>query len=245
MTYTSDEFFHFVGRPSPNDHDRNYLTLCKILNSGFVTHKPHRAEWGPQQLTYDPSCRLLDAELVVGNMVCFCDIPKHLLSIHVKKYGYFGLSLKRTHLVKYGARPVLYFPYDPADIHSIYGVKAIEDIEAVYRSASDALENIPDPLASGRNMGRPIQSADGTFHTLAGQMGLHFLALLKPFDSTLTPDHPENYYMEREWRRIGNMKFDREQIGCILVPRDYVDRLCHEFPMYADVVEAIEVSIGP
>ena len=59
---------------------------------------------------------------------------------------------------------------------------------------------------------------------------------VQPFDSTLPEDHIDNFYMEREWRKLGNVyfKLNPEVVSTICVPTDYVDDLKSEFPAYAD-----------
>ena len=35
----------------------------------------------------------------------------------------------------------------------------------------------------------------------------HFLAYIKPFNSELADNDPNNFYSEREWRKFGNLLF--------------------------------------
>lgn len=53
----------------------------------------------------------------------------------------------------------------------------------------------------------------------------HFQVLIKPFDSELPDNHPDNYYFEQEWRKFGNLKFQPSEVMRILVARDHIDRL--------------------
>lgn len=41
------------------------------------------------------------------------------------------------------------------------------------------------------------------------------MAYIKLFDATLPDDHPDNYYMEREWRSLDNICFSVEDIRTI------------------------------
>ena len=121
--YTADELFHFVGWRNPGHSDKNYSTLCKILRNLCISHPPHLTNWGETRIFIDWTKDMLKGELIVPSVTCYADIPFELLAIHTSKYGEFGLSIDRGILVYYGARPVIYMPYNPADrAPSIFGV---------------------------------------------------------------------------------------------------------------------------
>ena len=94
----SDELFHFVGSKAPQDDEANFQILTDVLGSQCVTYNPSVLDWGPETITIDWDKSLLDGELVVPTMTCFCDIPYDHLATHVSKYGRFGLSLEKSHL---------------------------------------------------------------------------------------------------------------------------------------------------
>jgi hypothetical protein len=73
--YTSGELFHFVGRLFSDDDEANYQTLLKVLRSGCVSHPPHRPDWGIVSHHIDFTKRLIDEELIVSTITCYCDIP--------------------------------------------------------------------------------------------------------------------------------------------------------------------------
>lgn len=59
------------------------------------------------------------------------------------------------------------------------------------------------------------------------------MAYVKLFDATLPDDHPDNYYMECEWRSLGNVDFSINDIRTIYLPTEqYKDRFMEEFPDY-------------
>jgi hypothetical protein len=43
----------------------------------------------------DPDQRIISGELTRIPAICFCDIPRHLLSLHIQKYSEFGLSFTK------------------------------------------------------------------------------------------------------------------------------------------------------
>lgn len=59
------------------------------------------------------------------------------------------------------------------------------------------------------------------------------MAYVKLYDATLPDSHPENYYMEREWRSLNNITFSFGDIKTIYLPSDeYQERFIQEFPGY-------------
>ena len=60
------------------------------------------------------------------------------------------------------------------------------------------------------------------------------MAYVKLYDSTLPDHHPDNYYMEREWRSLLNIHFDLQNINRIYLPNaDYKKKFEQEFPEYS------------
>jgi len=228
--YTSRALYHFVGHADPSNNETNYAVLSKVLKSGWISHHPHKQEWGGERLKYNPNSDLSDGELIIPDVVCFCDIPYEGLALHLNKYGPFGLSLSREYLVKYGARPVMYFPAFPSP-GSAYGATRLADIAASYKSLWNNLSQ--GEMDSARTMGREdatLQRAASHAQTILGR---DFLAFVKVFDPRLLEDDEKNYYMEREWRRLGNVKIDPEHVGEVLVEASFINRARTEHPRYS------------
>jgi hypothetical protein len=245
--YTHSNLYHFVGRKEPLAHATNVETIRKILTTKCIAHDPRQLGWGSQSLAYhyDESKRLIRGELVIPNMVCFCDIPPESLDVHMLKYGCCGLSLARNHLLRYGARPVQYFPYDPKDWGAVEGLNRLTGIERDFRAVMKYLrDNLPEMRPIGAEPKTPRQLLM-LAETLVGR---EFLGYFKAFDATLPEDDPNNFYMEREWRRLGNMCFEPEHVGHILVPGEFVEPLRREYPAFAsrivDVQEHIRTGVG-
>lgn len=56
---------------------------------------------------------------------------------------------------------------------------------------------------------------------------------VKLYDSSLPDDHPDNYYMEREWRSIKNIDFTLNDIEIIFLPNEeYKCKFKQEFNQY-------------
>jgi hypothetical protein len=60
----------------------------------------------------------------------------------------------------------------------------------------------------------------------------HIFAYLKPFDASKTDADEENYYLEREWRIVGDVQFTLDDITRILIPCKYGKQLREALPQY-------------
>lgn len=238
--YISDELFHLVGRGHPTDHEANYETLLQILDSAGVSHPPHDRDWGAHRITINWDRNIFSEELIVPTVTCFCDIPYDALAIHMKKYGLFGLSFARQLLIKYGARPVIYMPLQPSDPNRGFGTifceTLLDDLEQIWRGFHEQLVE-PVPERRSRPLGTKPSSQNDAALAMDDAFTQHFLAFIKPFNSELPDDHPDNFYLEREWRRFGNLRFQPRDVIRIMVSHDYVGRLQRERPVYSDKVE--------
>ena len=59
------------------------------------------------------------------------------------------------------------------------------------------------------------------------------LAYVKLYDATLADDHPDNYYMEREWRSLENVSFALNDIRAVYLPDQcYVTFFSETYPAY-------------
>lgn len=239
--YTSNNLFHFVGHLNADDHSANYDVLLKVLNDECISHPPHENGWGTVSYTINWQRSLLDEKLIIPTVTCFADIPLESLGIHVKKYGKFGLSFKREFLIKFGARPVMYFPLSNFDLGSPNGKELIMDIEATYKGFQNqvifknpSLSDMP-----GRTLAKAPENEDQAISQINNMIAKDFIAFIKPFDSHLHDDHPDNFYMEREWRKFGNLKFTPRDIENIIVAKDYSSHLQRAFPYYEGKIEEV------
>jgi Putative abortive phage resistance protein AbiGi, antitoxin len=242
-TYTSNLLFHFVGHSNPDDHSANYDVLLKVLHDECISHSPHENNWGKVSYTINWERSLLDEDekLIVPTVTCFTDIPFESLGIHVKKYGKFGLSFQRELLMKYGARPVMYVPLHKEDWGSINGETMLKDIEAIYKSFHGIVVS-KNPFfgeMSVRHLGTMPQNEAEAVMGINNVFAKDFLAFIKPFNTHLEENHPDNFYMEREWRKHGNLKFTTRDVENIIVAKGYSSRLEMAFPQYKGKVVEI------
>jgi Putative abortive phage resistance protein AbiGi, antitoxin len=235
--YTSNVFYHFVGRHDPPNHDVNYNILLRVLDSGQISYPPHiRTRENQTGYRFNWDKNLLSQELIVPTVTCYCDIPIDHLGIHTTKYGRFGIGFDKSLLVKYGARPVIYLPYQPSDwtSPSPYGMDLIRDIEQRYRSFWElVVSKTEEEEAPSRELGKQSKSQNAAIHEMSDIFVKDFLAFAKPFNVSLADDHPANYYMEREWRKFGFFYFQPDEIESIFLATSYAERLREDRPQYS------------
>lgn len=231
--YVSDELFHFVGYSSPKNNEKNYETLRKVLNANCISYPPHDQSWGKIGYRVEWDQKLSAEKLIIPSITCFADIPFHNLSVHTDKYGKFGVALPRHLLTKYGARPVMYFPLRSDDLNSIYGQTLLNDIEAIVKGFNDqVVKKQSSTKNESRNLGTPPISSDTAISAIHSMVLKDFLAFIKPFNSELAHEDKFDYYMEREWRKLGNMKFEDSDLTKIVVAKGYKERTEKDYPIF-------------
>lgn len=231
--YASDELFHFVGHASPSDDIANYGKLRKVIESNCISHSPHDGSWGKVSYKTTWDNRLETEQLIVPSVTCYADIPFEALSIHTNKYGKFGIALPRWLLVKYGARPVTYIPMRSDDWQSINGLSLLRDIEAVVKGFKEqVVEKLEVEEESSRTLGKKPSTTEEAISAIDCILLKEFLAFIKPFNSELPTNHINNYYMEREWRKYGNIKFEDSQVSRVVVANGYKEKIVANYPAY-------------
>lgn len=231
--YTTDAPLHFVGRSHPTDHDANWNTLQSVLRAGCISHPPHENGWGSTRYTLRPGSRLAEGELIVPTITCYCDIPIESIRVHASKYGCFGVAIDREYLVKYGARPVTYVPLHPEDRRGPFGATMLADHQAVFDRLHQRVSfGVPD-AERRRTLGEAPDSIDDLLVALNQILAKDVLAFIKPFDSTLDDHHENNYYMEREWRKFGNLVFEPDHVKHVVVAAGFGTIAAEAFPCYA------------
>jgi hypothetical protein len=60
-----------------------------------------------------------------------------------------------------------------------------------------------------------------------------FFSFLKFFDIGLPEDDPENFYMEREWRIVGELTFTPSDVARVILPRAYEEQFRLVWPTLA------------
>jgi len=205
---------------------------------------------------------LASNEVVEPDMVCFCDIPYEPVAhfrIHTAKYNRFGIAFSKDFLISHGASPVFYIARTARTTLRLVGHGDHADFfrDESYPSLLGSARNrgefydelrhrLLDLVESQANL---VQEMLETYNKGASDPQLHRLALYRAidlpvalftyffgytkfFDPTLPEDDPCNFYMEREWRLLGEVKFTIGNIARVLLPSEFIECFRIEAPEY-------------
>ena len=155
------------------------------------------------------------------------------------KYSEFGISFPKLFMVKRGTSPVFYVS-KIGDIRELgSGVTVSRD--AYFDEMGEAYDGLVkqlDRLCLRQNpsLGLVTSQANGVHHLLDH----HVLSFMKFFDPTLADDDPDNFYMEREWRIRGGLRFTLNDVVRITVPGRFEERFRSDLPDYCGPIEKVE-----
>jgi hypothetical protein len=257
--YVSKMLTHFVGKGRPLSEQ--YDILKKILRTGWLTHAPHR-DHPSLGTAIHPDRRFTDNEMINPDMICFCDIPLASQRIHTRKYGEFGIAFPKQWLAAQGANPVHYvargsgvyrrkpelrkaqLPRTTVPLEKYADLATeparLEDFELEPRGRVFD-EHMIEFWELWREKVRLQEDSKPEVAALASRdlqmmvfLVTQIFGFMKTFDETLPDEHPENYYMEREWRRLGNLRFEPANVAAILVPLEFAKLFVKDCPDYAD-----------
>lgn len=237
--YISQELSHFVGKGRAAEEQ--YALLLEILRTGWLTHPPHDPSISGN-LEGDWTADFSTNEMFLPQMVCFCDIPVEDLALHAAKYSPFGLSFLRDYVVDKGASPIFYVPRHskvkvPRSNLSLTGndiKRLIEEsgAEGFTRlvDKDNHVNHLMDYYAQLVNLAMNDESR--MIMELIRFLEFHVFAYMKFYNHDLADDDPENYYFEREWRVVGNVRFDLEAVHRVFMTREYAERFRENLPEY-------------
>ena len=201
--FVGKKLYHLTGHGQPYDHQANFERLCSILRCMELQTCEVAGARGGVRTVRDPSRPMIDGEPIQQTVVCLCDIPRDDLRFHARRYGEFGVGVDRSVVTQLGGRPVIYIPFSRR-AHGTRGARFPADMMAVL----DGLDQFfPDtPPERSRLVGSPALDALEAVDLASSLITRDVQAFLKCWDVDLPEDHPENFYMEREWRKLGNLK---------------------------------------
>ncbi|MGQ4582482.1 abortive infection system antitoxin AbiGi family protein [Lysobacter sp. F60174L2] len=221
QNFVSNTLYHLVGRGRPEaDHD-NFETLCAILRSMELRTCEVAGARGGARISRDPDRPIIDGEPAEQSVVCFCDIPRDQLWFHARRYGKFGLGLRRSVVAQWGARPVIYIPVSDR-AHGNWGKRFGNNVKTVLSGLDSFFPSSLSPKT--RVVGSPAVDAQDAADEAAHLIARDLQAFLKFWNVDLPDGHPENFYMEREWRKFGNLQLAL-CLEEIVAPPKYHDEL--------------------
>jgi hypothetical protein len=257
--YVSPELTHFVAARLRSNEDAQYKTLQDILRSGLISSAPSQKGFG-----YGLSPLANDlGDSLSGPMVCFCDIPVEDLHVHSTKYGRFGLAFRKELLVQKGATPVFYVPNDAPTLpmlgHIFHFDRPLEDRRKDWTTPSrvmcgphrrrDLFEVWKYAATQvARVRGGPGGQQSTAYEFMQGAwwsdflefFSLYVFGYVKYMDVGLAEDDIRNFYMEREWRVLHEVRFTLDDVSRVLIPEAYARTFRLDFPEYFGQLSFIE-----
>lgn len=229
IPYTSRVLYHLVGSKTPADDGRNFETLRSVLRSMEIRTSTVAGYSGGATFSIDPNRGCVDGEPIAQTVTCFCDIPFTSLGLHSSKYGLFGVGVDREIVAKWGGRPVIYVPVINDNLGGLNNYLCQEALNAW----NGIREHFPLPdVDRSRVVGSKPESASDSANLAKNFIAKDVLAFVKTFDPTLPDQHPLNYYMEREWRKVAKLDLHLP-LREIVAPASYHARLKEEFAILA------------
>lgn len=218
--YVSDELTHFLGGgKAPREQ---YALLLHVLRTGLLAQPSYNAALSPT-LTVNYAGSICNDDMFSPQIVCFCDIPVPDLSIHMRKYSRFGVSFPKSFLVSQGATPVFYIARNstlpPEETRCAYFDKMLNEYEALLRIFE-------------LSIGMDHFELRRRLVDLRRFLEFGIFSYIKFFDDRRAEDDDENYYMEREWRLLGAVRFTVDDIARVIIPRDYARQFRSDVPAF-------------
>jgi hypothetical protein len=230
--YVSSDLTHFVGR-GLRSQEKQYRLLRKIMREQRLrAQSPEPPKWAAYALETLPWKRLSGNMAFRGSYVCFCDIPLGDLDLHMRKFSRFGIAFRKKFLLEKGATPVMYvpgrgrpalLPFRPYRRGRVSSNSAAYD--EFWRRYQRLIAGMKS-LGSGGNRG-----LGRLFENVKEFLDRNVLSHLK-FFNYLPDAHKRNYYMEREWRVMQQVRFGLKDVIRIILPARFALRFRRDFPRY-------------
>ena len=225
--YVSKELTHFIGSNLTREEDQYHL-LVKIIKDGNLKGRDVGGALQVALQVHVGTPRMSNNEVFMPNVVCFSDIPVEDLDLHMKKYSHFGLSFLKKDLILKGTNPVFYIAENSVlpnrKTRKEYFDDMIDEFNFIFFHKENKI------LEVQRESGDNVFESD--WNGLKDFLTLYIFSFIKFFDDTKSENDQENYYMEREWRLLGFLKFEIKDICRIILPQEYSERFRKDIPDY-------------
>jgi hypothetical protein len=235
--YVSPDLTHFVGR-GLRSQEEQYALFRTILKERLLrARSPELPRLAAYALEIHPSARLSGNRAFRGSYVCFCDIPLEDLDLHMRKYSRFGVAFPKNFLLEKGATPVIYVPGRgrPALLpFQPYPRGRVRSNSVAFDEFWRRYQKLRDRMKEAQH-GGDAQLAR-LFTDVRGFLDIHVLSHLKFFDPYLYDDDKKNYYMEREWRVMRQVRFGLIDVTRVVLPERFSRRFRRDFPRYGGQV---------
>lgn len=179
-----------------------------------------------------------------------------------KKYSSFGLSFTKDFIVRQGGCPVFYIPLEANVRCTDKDASPQELIQSIIEGDPEARGNnmeklgrlmqklAANPLANNISKRQYFDRMMRQYHTFINSvrasipterhmlmelthfLDFHMFSYIKFYDHTYADDHDDNYYLEREWRVVGNVRFSLTDVETIFIPKFFAQRFRADCPSY-------------
>jgi len=221
QNFASDVLYHLVGFRRPDDDDANFDILCTILKSMELRTNEVGGQRGGSTTRRDPNRPVIKGEPAEQTVVCLCDIPFDSLPFHARRYGRFGVGVSRSVVAQWGTRPAIYIPTSKRG-YGCWGNRFADEVKTVLSGLDHFF---PDtPAIRSRPAGSPATDAQDAVDEASTLISRDLQSFIKLWDVDLPDGHPENFYLEREWRKLANLPL-APSLREIVAPQKYHDEL--------------------
>lgn len=217
--YIAKELPHFT---------KEYKKLCDILTDKVLLGGPdiELSRKGGIEVISRYREDISNNSMVEVNKVCFSDIPEGQTDIHKAKFGQFGIAFDKDFIVRKGGRPVHYIPRK-AIINPMLS-NGGEAMDNYFNKMTKELYGYFDNLLCEQSK----DAEKKTYQSFHDFIEIHIKPYLKFYDHALPDAHIDNYYFEREWRVVGNVKFNISDVRNVLLPQEKEIEFRADFPQY-------------
>lgn len=104
---------------------------------------------------------------------------------------------------------------------------------ASFHKSTDTLLRLASTVAESDDpTARQLAEAGKSLAQLAPYIDKYVFSYCVPFDSTLDESDNHHFYMEREWRVLGDVRFMLTDVERVVLPREYASSFRSELPAY-------------
>lgn len=251
--YVSRELTHFVGRGKTREEQ--YRLLVAILSTGELRSDPKRPRESHFGGVTTLNTSFSERKMYHFPGVCFCDIPVVDLPLHMGKYSSFGLAFTKPFLVSCGASPVFYIATDSkienfpnaaarmgqASVGPYTRAILFDQMTASFHWSAQRLLSLASTVtkSDGPKVCELAEAANA-FAQLAPYITKYVFTYCVPFNSALDESDESQFYMEREWRALGDVQFSLADVERVILPREYASQFRSDVPCYIGQVSFSE-----
>ena len=199
--YTSEVFWHFVGRRK-SDED-SYKILLSILGTGLrVGPKPTSVIFRIPE----PGGNTTRVKLDGYPVNCLADIPLKDLPLHIRRYNQFAIGFHKESAINFGFNPVLYVNQFSPEFYDF--MRTLDDVGTYLAGAN-----------------RQMSTRYEHLRCLLGSIAkAGFLQMMPHEHQEIEDEQIQNFYYEREWCSLRTWDFQPKDVAAVLLPDEYVSK---------------------